>query len=157
LPDRLFDPVKTVATGIAIVEGDTNTVLASADVALTASGTATVQTALHDTPMIIVYRLSPMTYRLGKRLVNVSTVGMVNLIAGEMIVPELIQDAFTPDAVAREAVSMLTDPARAAKIREGLARVRAKLGGAGASRRAAESILELVRSHKRLSAQSNAI
>ena len=129
---------------MVVVEGDTNTVLASADVALTASGTATVQTALHDTPMVIVYRLSPMTYRLGKRLVNVTTVGMVNLIAGERIVPELIQDAFTPDAVAREAISMLTDRARAAKIREGLARVRAKLGGPGASRRAAEAVLRIV-------------
>jgi lipid-A-disaccharide synthase len=128
-----------------VVEGDTNTVLASADVALTASGTATVQTALHDVPMVIVYRVSPMTYLLGKRLVTVTTVGMVNLIAGEMIVPELIQDAFTPDAVAREAVSMLTDRARAARIREGLARVRERLGGPGASRRAAEAILKTVR------------
>jgi len=143
--DRLFEPVKAIAAGIAIVEGDTNTVLASADVALTASGTATVQTALHDTPMVIVYRLSPLTYRLGKRLVNVSTVGMVNLIAGEMIVPELIQDAFTPEAVAREAISMLTDRLRAAKIRDGLARVRAKLGGPGASRRAALAILNVVK------------
>ena len=145
LSDRLFEPVERIASGIAIVEGDTDTVLASADVALTASGTATVQTALHDTPMVIVYRLSPMTYRLGKHLVNVRTVGMVNLIAGEMIVPELIQDAFTPAAVAREAISMLTDRARAAKIREGLARVRAKLGGRGASRRAAEAVLRVVR------------
>jgi len=147
LPDRLFEPVKRVGTAIAVVEGDTNTVLASADVALTASGTATVQSALHDTPMAIVYRLSPMTYRLGKRLVNVSTVGMVNVIAGELVVPELIQDAFTPDAVAREAISMLTDRARAARIREGLARVRAKLGGPGASRRAAEAVLRVVRQH----------
>jgi lipid-A-disaccharide synthase len=147
LPDRLFEPVKSLVSGVAIEEDDTDTVLSSADVALTASGTATVQTALHDTPMVIVYRLSPMTYRLGKRLVNVRTVGMVNLIAGEMIVPELIQDAFTPEAVAREAISMLTDAARAATIRDGLARVRAKLGGRGASRRAAEAILEVVRRH----------
>ena len=149
LPDRLFEPVKRIATAIAVVEGDTDTVLASADVALTASGTATVQTALHDTPMVIVYRLSPMTYRLGKRLVNVSTVGMVNLIAGELVVPELIQDAFTPDAVAREAISMLTDRARVARIREGLARVRAKLGGPGASRRAALAIMRVVKSESR--------
>ena len=66
---------------------------------------------------------------------------MVNLIAGEKIVPELLQDAFTPDAVAREAVSMLTDRSRVARIREGLARVRERLGGPGASRRAAEAIL----------------
>ena len=156
LSDRLFNVVTSVATGLVIVEGDTDTVLASSEVALTASGTATVQTALHDTPMVIVYRLSPMTYRLGKHLVNVSTVGMVNLIAGEMIVPELIQDAFTPAAVAREALSMLTDGARTATIREGLARVRAKLGGPGASRRAAEAIMKVVRTQSRRETASRA-
>jgi len=128
---------------VAVVEGDTDAVLASADVALTASGTATVQTALHDTPMVIVYRVSPMTYRLLRRLVKVDAIGMANLIAGERIVPELVQDEFTPDAVAREAVSMLTDPARASRIRAGLARVRARLGGPGASRRAAQAILQI--------------
>jgi lipid-A-disaccharide synthase len=95
--------------------------------------------------MVIVYRVSPLTYRLGRPLVKVDTFGMVNLIAGEKIVPELIQDAFTPDAVADQAVSMLTDSARRTRIREGLARVRQRLGGPGASRRAAEAILELVR------------
>jgi len=70
---------------------------------------------------------------------------MVNLIAGERIVPELVQDAFTPEAVAREAVSLLTDVDRAARVRAGLARVREKLGGPGASRRAAEAILRIAR------------
>ena len=123
--------------------------LASADVALTASGTATVQTALHDTPMVIVYRVSPLSYRLLRRLVKVDAIGMVNLIAGERIVPELVQDAFTPEAVAREAISMLTDRERAARIRAGLATVRARLGGPGASRRAAEAILRVVRDDSR--------
>lgn len=132
-------------TEVTIVENDTDTVLASADVALTASGTATVQTALHDTPMVIVYRTSPMTYRLARRLVRVDAIGMVNLIAGEKIVPELVQDEFTPAAVAREAISMLTDRARAASTRQGLARVRETLGGPGASRRAAEAILNVAR------------
>ena len=63
--------------------------------------------------MVVVYRVSPMTYRLGRRLVKLDTFAMVNLIAGERIVPELIQDAFTPEAVADEAVSMLTDGERA--------------------------------------------
>jgi lipid-A-disaccharide synthase len=133
---------------LAVVEGDADTVLASADVALTASGTATVQTALHDIPMVIVYRVSPVSYQLLRRLVNVDAIGMVNLIAGERIVPELVQDEFTPDAVAREAVSMLTDRERAARIRAGLARVREKLGGPGASRRAAEAILRVVDSRR---------
>ena len=145
LDDHLFDVVRERwLEPAAIVEGDTDAVLAAADVTLTASGTATVQTALHDSPMVIVYRLSPTTYRLGRRFVKLDTFGMVNLIAGRKIVPELIQDDFTPEAVADEAVSMLTDPARAASIRADLARVRAKLGGPGASRRAAEAILAVV-------------
>jgi len=126
------------------VEGDTDTVLASADVALTASGTATVQAALHDTPMVVVYRMAPLSYQLARRVVKLDTIGMVNLIAGEKIVPELIQDAFTPDAVAREAISMLTDRDRAARIRAGLATVRSRLGGPGASGRAADAILKMM-------------
>jgi len=143
LDDHLFDNARQV-DAFRIVEGDTDTVLASADVALTASGTATVQAALHGTPMIVVYRLSSMTYRIVRRLVNVDAVAMVNLIAGARLVPELIQDAFTPDAVAQEAISMLTDSGRVARIREGLAGVRRKLGGPGASRRAAEAVLRVV-------------
>ena len=143
MPVRYFVS-DTGVPDVSIVEGDTDAVLASADVALTASGTATVQTALHDTPMVIVYRLSPLTYRIVRRMVRVSSIGMVNLIAGEKIVPELIQHQFTPEAVAAEAVSMLTDNVRAAAIRTGLARVRQRLGGPGASRRAAEAILRQI-------------
>jgi lipid-A-disaccharide synthase len=150
LDDDLFASARDLALCV-VVEGETDTVLAASDIALVASGTATVQAALHDTPMVVVYRLSPLTYRLGRRLVKLNTFGMVNLIAGERLVPELIQDAFTPQAVADEAVSMLTDGARAASIRAGLARVRGRLGPSGASRRAAEAILNVVRSCARSS------
>lgn len=126
-----------------VIEDDTDAILAAANVVLTASGTATVQTALHGTPMVIVYRVSPLTYWLLRRLVRVKNIGMVNLIAGERIVPELIQAAFTPATVAAEAISMLTDQDRMNRIRAGLARVREKLGGPGASRRAAEAILTI--------------
>jgi len=147
LDDRFFDPIRDAGLDrfarIRLVEGDTNGVLAASDVALTASGTATVQAALHDTPMVIVYRVSPWTYRLGRPLVTVDTFGMVNLIAGQKIVPELIQHDFTPEAVANEAVSILTDRQRASRIREGLRDVRRKLGEGGASRRAAEAILKV--------------
>ncbi|MCU1384340.1 MAG: lpxB [Acidobacteria bacterium] len=149
LDQALFEPVRGDGDiPFTLVEGDTDTVLASADVALTASGTATVQAALHDTPMVIVYRMAPMSYRLAKRVVRLDTIGMVNLIAGEKIVPELVQDAFTPQAVAREAISMLTDADRAGRIRAGLATVRRRLGGPGASRRAAEAILRLVQERR---------
>ena len=146
LDDSLFGAVERSGLSKAVVvEGETDTALASADVVLTASGTATVQAALHDVPMVVVYRVAPLTYRLGRPLVKLDTFAMVNVIAGDRIVPELIQDAFTPNAVADEAVSMLTDRGRRQRIREGLARVRAKLGGPGASRRAAEAILRVAR------------
>lgn len=144
LDDELFRAARGLAL-CAVVEGQTDAILAAADVALVASGTATVQTALHDTPMVVVYRLSPLTYRLGRPFVKLDTFGMVNLIAGERIVPELIQDGLSPQAVADEAVSMLTDRRRAEAVRAGLARVRARLGPPGASRRAAEAILNVVR------------
>ena len=147
LDDHLFDAVLAGDADLrfARVEGDTDTVLASADVALTASGTATVQAALHDTPMVVVYAMAPLSYQLARRVVKLDTIGMVNLIAEEKIVPELIQDAFTPEAVAREAVSMLTDRDRSARIRAGLASVRARLGGPGASRRAADAIMRFIK------------
>jgi lipid-A-disaccharide synthase len=142
LSDDLFDSVRRAnLPATIIVDGDTDAVLASADVTLTASGTATVQAALHDTPMVIVYRVSPLTYTLGRWLLTVDTFGMPNLIAGSRIVPELIQHDFTPEAVAREAISMLTDASRGTEIRERLREVRQKLGSAGASHRAAKAIL----------------
>lgn len=144
LGDELFRAARTRASRVVVVEQDADAVLASADVALTASGTATVQAALHDTPMVIVYRLSPLTYRLGRRFVMVNTFGMVNLIAGSTIVPELIQEDFTPHAVAREAVAILTDSDRRARMREGLACVRDRLGAPGASDRAARAILDFI-------------
>ena len=104
--------------------------LNAADVVLTASGTATVQTALHERPMVIVYRLSPLTYALGRPFVKLDTFGMANLVAGRRVVPELIQDDFTPERVAAEAIPLLTDPARAAAMRAALREVREKLGRA---------------------------
>lgn len=146
LEDQLFaplGPVRAFGVPVRVVSGATDDVLASSDAVVTASGTATVQAALHGRPMVIVYRLSPLTYRIGRAFVRVGHYGMVNLVAGRVVVPELIQDAFTPAAVTREAVSLLTDAARAEAMRRDLADVRAKLGGPGASRRAAEAVLRL--------------
>ena len=143
LDDALFAPAMRVP-GAAIVAGDTDGVLAAADVVVTASGTATVQTALHGKPMVVVYRVSPLEYRIGRRFVKVDTFAMVNLIAGRRVVTELIQDDFTANAVAAEAVSLLQDEGRASAMREALAEVRARLGGPGGSRRAAQAILKTI-------------
>jgi lipid-A-disaccharide synthase len=143
LRDELFAAL--AGSGVAVVEGRTDDVLAASEVVLTASGTATVQTALHERPMVILYKLSPLTYRLGRRFVKVDTFGMANLIAGRRVVPELIQDECTPDRVAAAALALLGDPERAAAVRRDLAEVRTRLGAPGASARAAAAVLEVAR------------
>lgn len=144
LDDGLFAPLAGLAAAgapLATVESDADAALAAADAAVTASGTATVQAALHGCPMVIVYRLSALTYRVVRAFAHVDTVGMVNLIAGRRVVPELVQDAFTAAAVSAEVVRFLTDAPHAAETRRALGAVRQRLGGAGASRRAAEAVL----------------
>jgi lipid-A-disaccharide synthase len=145
LTDSFFAPFLGMGAPVRIVEGHTDDVLAASDAVITASGTATVQTAIHGKPMVVVYRLSPVTYKLGKPLVRVSMYSMVNLVAGERVVEELIQEACTPEAVAREAVDLLTNETRAAEMKEQLAVVRQRLGESGASQRAADAVLEIAR------------
>jgi lipid-A-disaccharide synthase len=143
LDPALFAPLSSVTPRPASVEARTDDVLGAADVVLTCSGTATIQTAIHGKPMVVMYRVSPLSYHLGKRFVRVDTYGMANLVAGRRVVPELIQDDLTPEAVTREALGFLTDPGRAARAREGLREVRSKLGVEGASLRAAKAVLEV--------------
>ena len=149
LDDRLFSNTKWNGVRPVEVLARTDDVLAISDVAITASGTATVQAALHGRPMVVVYRLSPLTYRLGRRFLLVENVAMVNLIAGRRIVPELIQENCTPENIAAETLTLLMNPARADETRRGLEDVRAKLGGPGASGRAAEAVLEVAESKSR--------
>src|SRR5207302_440991 len=99
----LFKPLAVLrAAGVsfAVAEGASDDVLDAAQAVVTPSGTATVQTALHLRPMVVVYRLAPLTHALARRFVRVTTYGMVNLIAGRPVVRELIQEQFTPQAVA---------------------------------------------------------
>jgi lipid-A-disaccharide synthase len=138
-----FAPLAELTPAPAFLTGRADDVLAASDVVVTASGTATVQAALHERPMVVLYRLSPMTYALGRRFVKVDMYAMANLVAGERVVPELIQDACTPARVADEAVSLLTDRERWQRVHARLADTRAKLGPPGASARAAEAVLEL--------------
>jgi lipid-A-disaccharide synthase len=126
-----------------IVDGRAEDALTAADVAIVASGTVTVQAALHECPMVVVYRLSPMTYRLGRPFVRVDTFAMANLVAGRKVVPELMQDDFIPERVAAETLKILTDPETASRVRRDLREVRSRLGEPGASRRAAHAVLQI--------------
>lgn len=139
LPDGLFTGFRD---GVVVPDA-TDETLSASDVAITASGTATVQAALHERPMVVVYRVSPLTYTLGKPFLKVDMYAMPNLVAGRRIVSELIQADCTPERIASETIALLTDADRYARTREALRTVRERLGAPGASGRAADAILEV--------------
>ena len=139
---------------ISVVEGRTYDALAHADASIVSSGTATVEAALLDAPMVVVYRVTPLTALLAKALVRTKYFSMVNLIAERQIVPELIQGGFTPASVAEATVQLLRDPSAVSAMRSGLAEVRQKLGPPGAVERAAEAIAMLLGDAKSPSAAS---
>jgi len=107
-----------------------------------------VEAALAATPTVIVYRVSPLTFKVARWLVRVPHVGMANLLAGDRLFPELIQDDFTPERLAKEVLGLIGDRERLAAMRRGLARVITRLKGPGASARAAQVALELVAAGK---------
>ncbi len=114
-----------------------------ADAAIAASGTATLETSLMGAPTVILYRMAPLTYLLGKLLVKIPDIGLPNIVAGRRIVPELLQAAVTPDAIASETVRLIAEPAVRNQVLADLAEVKAKLGQTGAVKRVAEVILEV--------------
>jgi lipid-A-disaccharide synthase len=133
---------------VRFIEADTYNALAAADLAIVSSGTATVETALLGKPMIVVYRLSPLTAWLAKPLVRTKFFSMVNLIAGRAVVPELIQNDFTAQRVAAEAGALLSateeGQTRVAEMSRGLLEVQKLLGPPGAVERAADEIVRLL-------------
>jgi lipid-A-disaccharide synthase len=122
---------------VRTVQGQTYDALATADAAIVSSGTATVEAALLGTPMIVVYRLSPTTAFVLRRMVHAPFISMVNLISGRRVVPELIQENFTPARVAEEVRRLLDSPGARDEMQRGLREVRERLGPAGAIDRAA--------------------
>ncbi|MEE8502944.1 MAG: lipid-A-disaccharide synthase [candidate division NC10 bacterium] len=127
---------------IRLVQGRTYQVMRAADLLITASGTATLEAGLLGTPMIIVYRVSQITWWVGRLLVDVPFAGMVNLVSGTRVVPELIQTDFTPERVAKTALELLHSPGALGAIRQRLQEVRGRLGEEGASLRAAQEVLK---------------
>jgi lipid-A-disaccharide synthase len=136
LDPQLFDAALS-GLPVARVCGATHELLSVSSAGIVASGTATVEAALLDLPMVVVYRLSALTYALGKPFVKVPYYAMANLIAGREVVKELIQNDFRAEAVAAEALALLDDPVHREVVRAGLGEVRTRLGPPGASARAA--------------------
>ena len=126
---------------VRVVHDQASEVMALSDVLLIASGTATLQAAVVGTPMVLLYKTSPLTYRLARWLINVKWIGLVNLVAGRSIVPELIQDEATAERLCQEVLHLLRNPSAYNDMKEGLRQVRQSLGEPGASRRAAQVAL----------------
>ncbi len=131
-------------TCLHLLQGQAYAALNAAHLAVVASGTVTVEAALAGTPTVIIYRLAPLTFQVAKLLIRVDHIGMANLLAGEGLFPELIQQDFTPENLAREVLGWIREPQRLEGLRQGLARVVERLGSTGASRRAAQVALELI-------------
>ncbi|MGA9115693.1 MAG: lipid-A-disaccharide synthase [Bacteroidota bacterium] len=128
---------------VRLVEGGTRALMRHADAAIVTSGTATLETAWFGTPMVVVYRTSPLTYLLGRLLVRLKNIGLVNIVAGERIVPELIQGRMTEENIVRALRPMLADPRTAASVRERLGIIRGRLGTPGAAARVVDGIERL--------------
>lgn len=141
LPAKFYeDAVKDSSLDIRIADGEAYNVLAVADLAIVASGTATLESAITGTPLIIVYKASLLTYLLYKIVIRTPFLGLVNIIAGKEVAPELLQFDATAENIASKAMEMLSDKNRLQSIREDLKAIKDSLGKSGASERAAKII-----------------
>lgn len=137
----LQDLLKNSSVPVKVVRDQASEVMAVSDVLLIASGTATLQAAVVGTPMVLLYKTTPATYRLARWLIRVKWIGLVNLVAGRSVVPELIQHEATPERVSEEALRLLNDRKAYDEMKDRLREVRLSLGEPGASLRAAKVVL----------------
>jgi len=137
---QIHETISGSSLGVKLVRGEANDVLNISDMIIAASGTITLQAALLEKPMVILYKLSPITHAIARLLVQVRHIGLVNILAGRRIVPELLQREVNPDRIAAEAKKMLYDKDYYARIKKELHDVKIKLGPPGASERAARVI-----------------
>lgn len=140
---NLLDLMRQSGVFVRIVPHDRGEALAAADLAFSSSGTATLESAIVGTPVIVMYRLSWVTHWLAQRLVKLPHFSLVNIIAGREVVPELLQHDVNGERIAREARRLL-EPGENSRVRRELADVAQKLGAPGASRKAAEAIMRTV-------------
>jgi lipid-A-disaccharide synthase len=144
LTSDFFSSYASSAAEIKQGRGSTYDALAAADCAIVASGTATIEAALLGTPLVVIYRVRPLSAFILRRMIRTPFFSMVNLIAGRRVVAELIQDDFTPEAVDSEVRRLLDSPRATIEMRANLAEVRAKLGPGGAIERAADIFAQML-------------
>lgn len=142
VPDALVEPVVAdTDLDIRVMKDQANEVMAACDLLLVASGTATLQAAIIGTPMVITYRVSWLTYWIARLVIRIGWIGLVNIVAGRALVPELIQHDATPERLSEEAGRLLRNQGDYQGMLAGLHAVRASLGEPGASTRAAAVVL----------------
>ena len=136
--------MKSISIPVKVVEGFAYDAMNLSELLITASGTATLEGAILGKPMIIIYRVSLPSYWVGRALIRVDHIGLVNLVAEKEIAPELIQKDANPQRIADEALRILRDPILSRKMSESMAEVRQKLGEPGAAQRAAQIVVSLM-------------
>ncbi|MBR9985932.1 MAG: lipid-A-disaccharide synthase [Desulfosarcina sp.] len=144
--DQVSDLIRRHAPRLELetIKGSVVDVFKQSQMIVAASGTVTLEAALYGIPMVIVYKVSPLSYWLGKRLIKVKHIGIVNLIVQKGLLPELVQDHASPQTIAETVTTMLGDPERLKQIEKELFAIRDLLGGAGASDRVARIALNLI-------------
>lgn len=145
--EMLQEKIKQSGLDVTIKEGHNYDLFSIADLALATSGTVTLEAALCDLGSIIVYKASPISFFIAKLVVKIPNIGLPNIVAGKQILPELLQENFTPAIVAQNALELL-EPERNAEMHRDLACVRDRLGGSGAVERVAKLILRTAEGKK---------
>lgn len=149
VPTKVYDRCFRRHDGVCLVENGPYEVMRDSHACIVASGTATLETACFATPLAVVYRVSPLSYAIGKRLVKLPYIGLVNIVAGKKIVPEFIQRDLKPEEIAATVAPYLCDGEERRQLQAALGAVRAKLGTPGASGRTAQLALALAgRTHE---------
>jgi lipid-A-disaccharide synthase len=136
-------PGELLGTSLPVVPYENGAAIARADIALSSSGTATLECAVLGTPVVVMYRLSRANYWLGRMVVKIPHFGLINIVAEKEVVPELVQSDVNPERIAAESRKLL-EPATYERVVGELAAVRSKLGDAGAARRAAEAVMSAI-------------
>ena len=137
----------TSTLDVEVITGPVAQVFELTQLLVAASGTVTLEAALYGIPTVIIYKVSPISYWLGRRLIKVKYIGIANLIAQKELQPELIQDDASPQRIAKTVTAMISDPERLMQTKERLIGVRDLLGGAGASDRVAKIAWDLISHH----------
>lgn len=143
-PEDIEPQLKESGLAVTLISGRNHAVMSACDAAISVSGTVIMELALVGVPTVLIYKVSPLTYQIGKRVINVPHIGICNIVAQKRLIKELIQDEANAQAIAAEVDALLNDAAYAGQVRAGLSSVREKLGSGGALERLARLAIQMI-------------